>query len=114
MAAAMVDLYGKFLKLTTNRFMIKTSDNMYLVMSTADVKKLYLSSDDIDILRSSIVEQPAFVERNSIADAFLENTVVKYCDEGNYYSFVNKKNFKFEMALKRDTIERIVNFHSTL
>lgn len=106
------NFYGKYLKLTSNRFMIEFSCNMYLVMSTNDNRKLFLSCYDIDILRHGITDKPVIVKL--LYDLYLDKTIVKLSSDDNYYSFICQKTSKFEMGLKRETIVKIVNFYTFL
>lgn len=107
--------YGYYLKLTKYRFLIKSGDNQFTLWGFNDDKKIVLTFDDIDILSNRIIEYIRYSSDNcGDADAVLENYIVKYCAEKCYYIFVHRKNLAFAMGLKRETIERIVDFHKTL
>lgn len=113
--AAMDALYGRYLKLTKNRMLIKSSDTEFTICSLIDNKKLILNYDDIALLEKRIIEFDRIAsEICSICDAILEKYIVKFCSEKCYYIFANKNDFSFAMGLKRETIEKLVNYYMTL
>jgi hypothetical protein len=117
MAAAMVDnLFSKCVKLTSSRYMIKISDRYYVIISAFDNKKFFLNKEDIECLHVRIFESLPPIDphdREEWADAFLEKSIVKWYAEKGYYAFINRKSFTFEMGMMKDTIQKIVNFHSS-
>jgi hypothetical protein len=107
--------FGQYLKLTKNRFMVKTSETEFMVMSISDNKQLILSYSDIEIMKNRILEYIRYMSDNcGDMDAILERYLVKYCEEKECYIFAHKKNLSLAMGLKKDTIIRIVDFHKVL
>jgi hypothetical protein len=82
MAAAMLDgLFSKCLKLTLSRYMLKISANTYVILSVYDNKKLFLSGDDIEMLRIKVFDTLPLINTNHHdmwVDIFLEKSIVKW------------------------------------
>jgi hypothetical protein len=107
--------YGKFLKLTKSRILLKSSETEFTVCSFIDNKRLNLCYDDMEILQNKIIEYIRHTTDDcSICDAVLAKYIVKYCAEKKFYIFANKSDFTFAMGLTRDTIEKIVQYYLTL
>ncbi len=94
MAAALVDnMFGKHLKLTSTKYMLKVSEDSYMIASTLDSKKLYLTANDMETLRIKlfVFESQPCIQTKDWADAILENTIVKWIPEKNYYTLCRVK-----------------------
>ncbi len=96
--------------------MLKVSEDSYMIASTLDNKKLFLTTNDMETLRIKlfVFESQPCTKTEDWADAVLENTIVKWIPDKNYYTFVNRQNLQFTMALMRDTISKVIKFHSSL
>lgn len=116
MASKMVDeMFGKHLKLTKNKILIKTGDKSFTIMCFSDHKRVTISLADINQLRVNLVEKDSQESRDeSMPDAVLDKYVVKYSAGQDYYAIVHKANYGFIMGLKMDTIAKIINLHNYL
>lgn len=108
-------VFGKFLKLTKSKILLKTGENRFMVLEIHDNKRLILDEDDIDVaLRRMIEGVNDFQYGEKMADAVLRKYIVKYYTDREYYAVADKRNFFFVMGLKKETICKIVDFYRSL
>lgn len=109
-----MDNVGKHLKLTKGKILLKMDDDNYTIWSLFDNKRVQLTLNNIDILRSNIVEKQNGGYSTSLADAVLEKYMLKHCVDKDYYAVANRGNLLFVMGLQLDTIKKITNYYNLL
>jgi hypothetical protein len=108
-------VFGKYLKLTKSKLLLKTADNKYIVLEHNDNKRLFLDDDDIDVMLRRMIDGVSdFQYGEKMADAILKKYVVKYCADKDYYAIADKRNFLFVMGLKKETICKIIDYYKAL
>ena len=108
-----VSNFGKYLKLTKSKIMLRSGEKTFTLWNIYDNKKLILDEDDIAIIQRRIFDgMNPYADQ--MADAILKKYVIKFCADKDYYVIADKSNFIFIMGLKKDTLFKIIDFYAEL
>jgi hypothetical protein len=109
------EIFGKYLKLTNSKIMVKSGSDTYTIWSMYDNKKLIINDDDIEeIERQIVIGNNEYIYADRMADAVLTRYLVKFCADKNYYALADRNNFFFIMGLKKETFCKIIDHYRQL